>query len=231
MEELLVEIEGRRQENQELNSSIKEEREEQRLSESGYRVEREEWEQEKRNLENRIAELETENKKEADRKFARLEELLLSQQEARIAKEKAKAQAAEDARMKAAEAKKKSDEDRLAKLEALILAQKEEQLKREAAVEAQRAADKKEANEQAAKLMVGYKTAAVEADGRAGWGVDARKAKNINSGANEEKPMVAEASSESVPEAVCIFQRPLNFNHMLIIGRNPDRIPRKIRSM
>ncbi|KAJ4370786.1 hypothetical protein N0V83_005308 [Neocucurbitaria cava] len=96
-------------------------------------------------------------------KFARLENLLISQQEARIEKDKAKKQAAEDAAKAAADAKKKGDEDKLAKLEKLILAQKDEQLKREAAADAARAAEKAAADAEAAKVAADKKAAAESA--------------------------------------------------------------------
>lgn len=102
-------------------------------------------------------------KAQENAKFDRLESILIAQQEAKAAKEKAKAQAAEDAAKAAAEAKKKGDEDKLAKLEKLILAQKDEQLKREAAAEAARAAEKKEADEKAAKNAAEKKAAAEKA--------------------------------------------------------------------
>lgn len=93
-------------------------------------------------------------------KFARLENLLISQQEARIEKDRAKKQAAEEAAKAAADAKKKGDEDKLAKLEKLILAQKDEQLKREAAADAARAAEKAAADAEATKVAAEKKAAA-----------------------------------------------------------------------
>ena len=86
-------------------------------------------------------------------KFNRLEQLLRSQQEARALKEAEKKKAAEAAAQAAVEAKKRADEDKLEKLEKLILAQKNEQLKREAAADAARAAIKAEADAKVAKKL------------------------------------------------------------------------------
>ncbi|KAJ4311238.1 hypothetical protein N0V94_008045 [Neodidymelliopsis sp. IMI 364377] len=79
-------------------------------------------------------------------KFDRLESLLIAQQEAQIAREKAELKAAQDAAVQESKLGKKSVEDKLAKLEMLILTQKEEQLNREAATEAERKASTEAAN-------------------------------------------------------------------------------------
>jgi hypothetical protein len=60
-------------------------------------------------------------------KFARLENLLIQRQEARVKMDRARKEAAQAA----ADAKQKSDEDKLAKLEKLILAQRDQQIRRE----------------------------------------------------------------------------------------------------
>ncbi|KAH7405851.1 kinase-like domain-containing protein [Phaeosphaeria sp. MPI-PUGE-AT-0046c] len=171
-------------------------REAQHQTELSYTRDREEWEQEKRDLKNRVAELEGERKKAQTQAFDRLEALLISQQEARIAKDKAKAQAAEDVRKRAAEARKKSDDDRIAQLEKLLINQKDEQLKRETALQAQ----KEEADEQAAKLAA-EKKAAAKADG---WGSDppiyVPTTKRIKSEANDNTVVAAESDSEPIDE-------------------------------
>ena len=84
-------------------------------------------------------------------KFSRLETLLISQEEARRDKDEKKKKAAEEAARIAADAKRRGDEDKLAKLEKLILAQKDEQLKREAVAETARLAEKAAAEAEAAK--------------------------------------------------------------------------------
>ena len=86
-------------------------------------------------------------KDESEDKFARLERLLLAQQNDMIA---------------AAEEKRKSDEEKLARLEKLILAQKDEMLKREAAAEEARISAAKAADE-AAKKVANEKKAHAEA--------------------------------------------------------------------
>ena len=101
-------------------------------------------------------------------KFDRLESLLMVQIEAQIAKDKAKIQAAEDAAKLAADAKKRSDEDKLASLEKLILAQRDEQLKREAAADAARKAAQEEADAQAEKIAEEKKAAEEKAKKQAG---------------------------------------------------------------
>jgi hypothetical protein len=88
-------------------------------------------------------------------KFDRLEGLLMAQEEARLERDKAKKRATEEAARAAADAKKKGDEDKLAQLERLILAQKDEQLKREA--EASKIAAEKKAAEATASLNVALK--------------------------------------------------------------------------
>jgi hypothetical protein len=85
-------------------------------------------------------------------KFDRLERLLIEQQQAKIEKDAAKRRAEGEAAAKALNLKKKGDEDKLAKLEKLILAQKDEQLKREMALNAARLADKAEADAKTAKV-------------------------------------------------------------------------------
>jgi hypothetical protein len=80
-------------------------------------------------------------KEEEDKRFERLEQLLISQQEAKIEREKAKNRAQEAEAQANAQAKKQGDADNLEKLEKLVLAQKEEQLKREQAAEATRKAE------------------------------------------------------------------------------------------
>ncbi|KAJ8118054.1 hypothetical protein OPT61_g881 [Boeremia exigua] len=69
-------------------------------------------------------------------KFDRLDNLLFQNLEVQIDKDEAKKQAAEDAARVAANAKKKGDEDKLASLEKLISAQKDERLQRETAADA-----------------------------------------------------------------------------------------------
>ncbi|EAT88644.2 hypothetical protein SNOG_03439 [Parastagonospora nodorum SN15] len=140
---------------------------------------------------------EEERKAAENAKFDRLEKILLSQQEAKIEKEKLKAKAAEDAKKAAAEAKKKGDEDKLEKLEKLILAQKDEQLKREAALEAQRAADKKEKDEEAAKVAA-EKQAAAE---KAKYMLDAAKARRKAAAEAEEIKKAHEKAAEEAKQA------------------------------
>jgi hypothetical protein len=82
--------------------------------------------------------------------FSRLKSFLVAQQEARIQKETQKQKAAAEAAQATADAKKRGDEDKLEKLEKLILAQKDEQMKREAALDAARKAEKEEAESKAA---------------------------------------------------------------------------------
>ena len=93
-------------------------------------------------------------------KFERLENLLIAQHEADITKEKKRQRDGQNA--VAAEAQKKRNEDKLINLEKLILAQEDEQFKREAAVEAARraAADAVDAE---AKKIAEKKKAAAEA--------------------------------------------------------------------
>ena len=159
---------------------------------------------------------EEEAKKEAEErkaaelaKFARLENLLIAQQEAQIAKEKRKQQDAENAAAAAAEAKKKGDEDKLANLEKLILAQKDEQLKREAAAEAARKAaadaadaeakkiaeEKKAAAEAAALLLEAAKKAREEAEKKAA--AEAEETKK----AHEKALAEAKAAAEELEKA------------------------------
>jgi hypothetical protein len=79
-------------------------------------------------------------KEEEDKRFERLEQLVISQQEAKIEREKAKRRAQEETQA-IAQTRKHGDADKLDKLEKLIVAQKEEQLKREQAYEATRKAN------------------------------------------------------------------------------------------
>ncbi|KAI8943304.1 hypothetical protein NX059_001324 [Plenodomus lindquistii] len=81
---------------------------------------------------------------------------LISRQKAKMDKDKA----VKDAAQAAADAKKRGDEDKLAKLEKLILAQKDEQLKREAASNAAYAAEKAEKDNSVAKIAAEKKAAA-----------------------------------------------------------------------
>jgi hypothetical protein len=152
MDDFKAEIEERRQEDHEWNASIKLVVEKQRETELSYARERKEWEQEKRGLKERIADLEIEAKMADDRNFAR-PEALISQQVAKWDKDKARAQAAEDARGGAEEATRKSDRESLVQLEKLIVVQKEKQLRHEAVVEAQGAAENKHVDDQAAKFV------------------------------------------------------------------------------
>ncbi|XPS98962.1 hypothetical protein M3J09_008149 [Ascochyta lentis] len=94
---------------------------------------------------------EAEARKAAEQaKFERLESLLIAQQEARTAKDKAKLQASLDSDSAATEVRKRHYEDKLALLEKLILAQKDEQLKREIAADVAR---------KSAALSAGYEDA------------------------------------------------------------------------
>jgi len=138
-------------------------------------------------------------KAQENAKFDRLEQILITQQEAKAAKEKQKAAAAEEARKNAADAKKKGDEDKLATLEKLILAQKDEQLKREAAQEAARAAEKKDQDEKAAKYAAEKKAAAEKAKDL----LDAAKAarEDAEKKAAEEAKKTKEAHEKAIEEA------------------------------
>ncbi|KAF5851595.1 hypothetical protein GGP41_004396 [Bipolaris sorokiniana] len=107
-----------------------------------------------------------EDKKKTELRFSQLESLLIDERNSRIekniAKKKAAQEAAEAAANCAAEAKKKRDEDKLAEIVNLILAQKDEQLKREAALEAMLAAERAEAKSRATKEEA-EKQAAIDA--------------------------------------------------------------------
>lgn len=151
---------------------------------------------------------EIEEKAAEDAKFSRLEKLLIDQQTARAEKEAAKKKAADEAAIKAAEAKKRGDEDKLAKLEKLILAQKDEQLKREEALEAARKAEKAEADakvakeaeekkaaaEAAAKLLEAAKKAREEAEAKAAK--EAEETKAAHEKATEELEKAKKAAEE-----------------------------------
>jgi hypothetical protein len=107
------------------------------------------------------AKLKEEAKRAAEMaKFDRLESLLIAQQEAQIAKEKAKMKAAQEAAAHESKSRKKSVEDKLAKLEMLILNQKDEQLKREAAKDAEHEALTADANAKKLKVKEERKAAA-----------------------------------------------------------------------
>lgn len=152
---------------------------------------------------------ELEEKKAEDAKFSRLEQLLVEQQKARIEKDLAKKKAAEEAAIKAAEAKKKGDEDKLAKLEKLILAQKDEQLKREAAQEAARLAEKADADAKAAKAAAEKAAAAkaaaelLEAAKKAREEAEAKAAKEAEEtkAAHEKAMAEAKAAAEELEKA------------------------------
>ncbi|KAF2819785.1 hypothetical protein CC86DRAFT_471868 [Ophiobolus disseminans] len=111
-------------------------------------------------------------KSQENAKFDRLEQILISQQEAKVEKEKMKKRAAEDAAEAAAIAKRQVEQDKLASLERIILAQRDDQLKRDAAIEAVRVAEKREAEAKAAELIAQKK----EAAGNAKLMLDAAKA-------------------------------------------------------
>jgi len=117
--------------------------------------------------------------REEDR-LDKIERLLAAQATAetkRLLAKKEKVEGAAAAKRKevedAAEAKKRRDEDKLDKLSSLILAQKDEQLKREAAADATRVAEQKAAEMEAAKVAAEKREAAekarllLEAAGRA----------------------------------------------------------------
>jgi hypothetical protein len=75
-------------------------------------------------------------------KFDMLKHILISQQAAKIGKEKMKAKAKEEANQTRAETQRQGDLDKSETLETLILAQKDQQLRRERAFEAARIAAK-----------------------------------------------------------------------------------------
>jgi hypothetical protein len=134
-----------------------------------------------------------------DAEYARLENLPIDLKKARDEKESAKKKAAEEAARAAAEAWKRGDEDKLAKLERLILAQKDEQLKREAAAEAVRAAEKAEADAEAAKIATEKKASAEKAKLLLDAAKQAREAA-------EEKAAIELAQKTSAP---ILFQDPI----------------------
>ena len=87
-----------------------------------------------------------------DDRLDRIERLLAAQISAKSEKVEARAAAERKAAEGAAEARKRGDPDKLAKLESLILAQKDEQRKREIAADAARAAEKAAADAEATKI-------------------------------------------------------------------------------
>lgn len=86
--------------------------------------------------------------------FSRLEKFLIDRQKAKLEKQKAKKEAAKKAAKEAEEAKKRLDKDKLAKLEQLILAQRDEQLKREATADAEAARITEEKRQAAEKAKI-----------------------------------------------------------------------------
>lgn len=84
-----------------------------------------------------------------DDRLDRIERFLTAQVLANNKKAEAAAAARREAAAEAAEARKRGDEDKLRKLESLILAQKDEQLKREVAADTARAAEKAAADAEA----------------------------------------------------------------------------------
>ncbi|KAH6612161.1 hypothetical protein C7974DRAFT_419056 [Boeremia exigua] len=93
-------------------------------------------------------------------KFDRLESLLVAQQEAQIAKEKAKLEATSLAEKAAINAKEKADDMSLAKLEELVRQQRDEQLKRDMAAEAAKRAALEAAEAEVRKAREESKAAA-----------------------------------------------------------------------
>ena len=111
----------------------------------------------RKDMDKREREDEVEKEKaKVDAKFARLEEILIAQQEAQIMKDKAQQQAD-------AETIEKQIREKLTRLEALIVAQKDEQLARESAEKAKRAVEKAVAEQDMAKRLAEKKAAAEQA--------------------------------------------------------------------
>jgi hypothetical protein len=95
----------------------------------------------KREVEEKMEKAKQENA-QTDAKIDRLEILIRAQHEAQLAKNMAKGQAAAKAATEAEVARKRADNDKLARLEKLILEQKDDRLRREAAAVAMQAAER-----------------------------------------------------------------------------------------
>jgi hypothetical protein len=95
----------------------------------------------KREVEEKIEKAKQENA-QTDAKIDRLEILIRAQHETQLAKNMAKGQAAAKAATEAEVARKRADNDKLARLEKLILEQKDDRLRREAAAVAMQAAER-----------------------------------------------------------------------------------------
>jgi hypothetical protein len=114
----------------------------------------------KREVEEKMEKAKQENA-QADAKIDRLETLIIAQHEAQLAKNMSRGQAAAKAATEAEAARKRADDDKLARLEKLILEQKDDQLRREAAAVAMQAAER-EANDLLARKITEEKEAAAE---------------------------------------------------------------------
>lgn len=100
-------------------------------------------------------------KAQTDAKFERLEQLIIAQQQAQLAKDEAKKQVEAEAALQAVAARKRGDDDKLARLEKLILEQKADQLRREADTRAQQTAER-EAHDATVRKIAEEKEAATE---------------------------------------------------------------------
>ncbi|KAJ9645171.1 hypothetical protein H2199_003176 [Coniosporium tulheliwenetii] len=148
-------------------------------------------------------------RKEESERIAKLEALLMAQQQMKLDKIAAKKAAEAEAKVAAAEKKREAEMMNLQKLEKLFIAQKEEQLKREEAAEAARkaeraeaeskaaaeAAEKKAAAEEAAKLVAAAKKAREEAEAKAKKEAEDAKA------AHEKALAEAKAAQEEAEKA------------------------------
>lgn len=163
-------------------------------------------------------------------KFSRLEDLLLEQDKARVKKEVAKAQAAAEA----AERKRKEDVDKLAKLERLILASREEQLKREAeraaeiadeqAIVAKEIAERHAASERAEEILEAAKRSRDEAERKAAAESEELKAKSERKAAEtkaayEKAVAEAKAATEELKKARQIAPEEFSVKFKDAIGR------------
>ncbi|KAK8218528.1 hypothetical protein IWZ01DRAFT_493227 [Phyllosticta capitalensis] len=111
--------------------------------------------------------VETASNPSADRaaeKLKKLEDLLQAQMQAKIDKEAKRQKEAEEAKKAAEEEKRRSEEDRLLQIHELIIASRDEQIAREEALEARRAAEKAEAESKALEAHRDAERAEVESD-------------------------------------------------------------------